>query len=70
VAERHGVAPQTVAIAWTLRLPGMVTIPKAVTPAHVRACVAATALSLDPADVAELDAAYPAPAREIPLETA
>ena len=70
VAARHGVSPQTVAIAWTLRLPGMVTIPKAVRPEHVRACVAATALALEPADLAELDAAYPAPAREIPLETA
>jgi len=70
VAARHGVTPHTVAIAWTLRLPGVVALPKATHPEHVRDCVAAAVLTLDPADLAELEAAYPAPARDIPLETA
>jgi diketogulonate reductase-like aldo/keto reductase len=70
VAARHRVTPHAAAIAWTLRAPGVVTIPKATRPEHVRECVAAAKLRLNPADLAELDAAYPAPARAIPLETA
>jgi len=70
VAARHGVTPQAAAIAWTARWPGVVTIPKSTEPDHVRACVAAAALRLDPADLDDLDAAYPAPNRDIPLETA
>jgi diketogulonate reductase-like aldo/keto reductase len=59
-----------VAIAWTMRLPGVVTIPKAVRPDHVRADVAAASLALSAEDLEELDRAHPVPERDIPLETA
>jgi diketogulonate reductase-like aldo/keto reductase len=64
VADRHGVAPASIAIAWSLRLPGMISIPKAATEAHVRANAAAAALELGEADIAELDAAFPPPRRK------
>ena len=64
VAERHGVTPAQVALAWTLRAPGVVTIPKASDPAHVRENATAAAIALSAEDLAELDAAFPPPARK------
>lgn len=68
IARRHGVAPETVAIAWTMRDPLVCSIPKASKAEHVRANAAARDLVLVPADLAELDRAYPAPARDVPLD--
>jgi diketogulonate reductase-like aldo/keto reductase len=63
VAARHGVTPAQVAIAWSLRHPGVISIPKAGTPAHVRQNAAAGALQLTAADLADIDRAYPPPKR-------
>jgi diketogulonate reductase-like aldo/keto reductase len=70
VARRHGCTPHQVALAWTIREPGLVTIPKASRLEHVREVVAAEHLRLTPDDLAELDRAYPRPSGPIPLETA
>ncbi|HJQ99807.1 MAG TPA: aldo/keto reductase [Candidatus Polarisedimenticolaceae bacterium] len=70
VAVRRGVTPYQVAIAWTLVHEGVVSIPKAGKREHVRDNVAAASLLLDEDDLAALDRAYPAPARDVPLETA
>jgi len=69
VARRHGVTPAQVALAWLLRQDGVVTIPKAVQPAHVRANRAALDLAprLSPDDLALLDAGFPPPGRRRPL---
>ncbi|NIA52739.1 aldo/keto reductase [Massilia sp. TW-1] len=69
VARRHDATPAQVALAWLLRQDGVVTIPKAVQPAHVRANRAALDLAprLGPDDRALLDAAFPPPARRRPL---
>ena len=64
VATRHGATPAQVAIAWTLRAPGVVSIPKASDPEHVRLNAAARDLTLTEADLAELDAAFPPPKRK------
>ncbi len=61
VAARHGASPAQVALAWTIRRPGVVSIPKATDPAHVRENAAAAAVRLEPADLAALDAAFPPP---------
>lgn len=70
VAARHGVTPAQVAVAWLLRQEGVVTIPKAVQPAHVRANRAALDLAprLTGDDMATLDAGFPPPKRSRPLE--
>jgi len=70
VAGRHGVTPAQVAVAWLLRQDGVVTIPKAVQPAHVRANYAALDLAprLTDEDMATLDAGFPPPKRRRPLE--
>ena len=70
VARRHGVTATTVAVAWSMRRDGVVTIPKSSRPEHVRQNAAAASLDLTTGDLAELDAAFPAPRQDIPLETA
>ncbi len=64
VAERHGATPAQAALAWTLRAPGVIAIPKASDPEHVRSNAAARDLRLAEADLAELDAAFPPPKRK------
>ncbi len=68
VASKHGCDPAAVALAWVLRHPGMITIPKATRPEHVRANLRALDLELDAEDLAALDAAFPPPKRASPLE--
>jgi diketogulonate reductase-like aldo/keto reductase len=68
VADRHGASPAQVAVAWVLRQDGVVTIPKAGTPDHVRENRAALDVDLTDDDLAELDGAFPPPAEPQPLE--
>ena len=68
VAQRHGATPASVALAWSIRLPGVMAIPKASDPAHVRSNAAAAGLELSAADLATIDAAFPPPRRRVPLQ--
>jgi diketogulonate reductase-like aldo/keto reductase len=68
LAAKHKVAPAAIALAFVLRQPGVVTIPKAVTPEHVRANLKALEVSLDADDLKALDAAFPPPKRATPLQ--
>ncbi|MFN0305201.1 MAG: aldo/keto reductase, partial [Burkholderiales bacterium] len=47
VAKKHDATSSQVALAWLLRFEDVITIPKAVKPAHVRDNLAAIALKLD-----------------------
>lgn len=67
VAKRHGVTPAAIAIAWTMRHPHVVSIPKAANLAHVKENVAAADLVLDAEDLKVLDGAFPPPKRKSPL---
>jgi diketogulonate reductase-like aldo/keto reductase len=67
VARRHGCGPERVALAWAIRHEGVVAIPMSSNPDHVRDNAAALALGLTGEDLAELDAAFPAPAQDVPL---
>jgi diketogulonate reductase-like aldo/keto reductase len=67
VAQRHGATPAQVALAWTLRAPGVISIPKAARLAHVRDIAGAAALRLTAEDLTTLDAAFPPPKRKRPL---
>jgi diketogulonate reductase-like aldo/keto reductase len=64
VAARHGATPAQVALAWTLRDPNIVSIPKAADPAHVRENAAAREIRLTGEDLATLDAAFAPPKRK------
>jgi diketogulonate reductase-like aldo/keto reductase len=67
LAQKHGVTPAQVALAWVLQQEGVMAIPKAANPLHVRENRAALDLKLPPADLAELDQAFPPPRRKEPL---
>jgi len=68
VADKHRVEPAAVALAWVLRQPGVIAIPKAVASEHVRANMKALDVKLDAEDLAALDAAFPPPKRATPLD--
>jgi diketogulonate reductase-like aldo/keto reductase len=68
VAARHGATPAQVALAWVLRQNGLIAIPRAGAPAHVRENCAALDLHLTQPDLADLDSAFPPPTGPQPLE--
>lgn len=68
VAKRSGATPAQVALAWVLRRPEVVAIPKASKAAHVRANAKARDLVLDAETLAELDRAFPPPKAKRPLD--
>jgi len=68
IAAKHKSDPAAVALAWVLRQPGVVTIPKATQPEHVRANIKALDLELDAEDLAALDTAFPPPKRATALD--
>lgn len=59
IASRHGVSPAPIALAWLLRQDGLIVIPEATRPDHLRANIAALDIRLTPEDFAELDVALP-----------
>jgi diketogulonate reductase-like aldo/keto reductase len=67
VAGRHGVTPYQVALAWVLRDPAIIAIPKAGDPAHVADNRRAVDLQLTPDDLAAIDADFPPPTRKTRL---
>ena len=68
IGKRLGVPAARVALAWLLRHPDLVVIPKAASPDHVRDNLAAAELTLDPEALALIDRAFPPPRRKHPLE--
>lgn len=68
IGRKHNVSPFTVALAWVLRDPNVIAIPKASHAEHVRANRAAADLVLDAEDFAALESEFPAPRRKRPLE--
>jgi diketogulonate reductase-like aldo/keto reductase len=68
VAAGHGATPAQVALAWVLRQDGVMSVPKAGTPAHVRENHEALELDLTEEDVDALDEAFSPPRAPQPLE--
>jgi diketogulonate reductase-like aldo/keto reductase len=69
IAAANGATPRQVALRFLVREPALFAIPKASSAAHVEDNAKAGALALSPAELAEIDAAFPrAPrARELPM---
>lgn len=67
VAQRHGVTAFQVALAWVLRNPNVIAIPKAASEAHVKDNLGAAALVLTDEDLAQIDADFPPPSRKTRL---
>ncbi|MBU6437120.1 MAG: aldo/keto reductase [Betaproteobacteria bacterium] len=67
LAAPLGLSAAQLALAWVLRQPDVIAIPKAARPEHLRDNLAAAGTTLDAATRAALDALFPPPARKQPL---
>ncbi len=67
IGRRHGASAYQVALAWTLRQDGVISIPKAVRPGHLRENIKALDIKLTKEDLAELDRAFPPPKKKTAL---
>jgi diketogulonate reductase-like aldo/keto reductase len=68
IADRLSATPAQVALSWILRQPHVVAIPKAAHPDHVRENRAALEITLSATDLDDLNRAFPAPPKTVPLE--
>ncbi|KVD71312.1 aldo/keto reductase [Burkholderia sp. ABCPW 14] len=68
IARERGVSPMRVALAWVLRQPNVLAIPKTASVEHVRDNRAALDLVLDDGELARLDAHFKPPRGKRPLE--
>jgi diketogulonate reductase-like aldo/keto reductase len=68
IADRQDATPAQIALAWVLRQPEVIAIPKAGTIDHVRENRGALEIRLTADDLDELDRAFPPPSHKIPLE--
>ncbi len=64
LAAARGCSAAQVALAWTLSLPGVISIPKATSLVHLRENAAALDINLSAEEHVALDAAFPPPRRK------
>jgi len=67
IGTAHDATPAQVALAWVLRQPEVIAIPKASTEAHVRDNAASPKIKLSKEDLAYLDREFPPPKSRRPL---
>lgn len=67
IAEQHGVTPAQISLAWVLRQEGVIAIPKAVDPYHLRLNAEAVNIELSLEDELLIDTSWPVPIRKRPL---
>ncbi|WP_342243575.1 aldo/keto reductase [Pseudomonas sp. OTU5201] len=68
IARRHDASAAQVVLAWALRQPGVMVIPKAVDPLHLKQNAEAHRLQLNDDDLALIDHSFPPPRRKRSLE--
>lgn len=68
IAHNRGASAYQVALAWLLQRPGIIAIPKASSPAHVRDNRQALEILLSPDELKAIDSEFPPPKRKRPLE--
>jgi len=61
IAKRHNATPSQIALAWVLRQPGVIAIPKASIEAHVRDNASSLKIRLTKEDLTDLDQEFPPP---------
>jgi len=67
IAQSHDATPAQIALAWVLRQPDVIAIPKASTEEHVRDNAAALKIKLTKEDLTDLDREFPPPKSKKPL---
>lgn len=68
VAEKYGITPAQVLLAFVLRDQDVIAIPKAGTPSHTRENAEAALIKLTQEDIALLSKSFPAPKRKMYLD--
>jgi diketogulonate reductase-like aldo/keto reductase len=68
ISRQHAASMFQIALAWVLRQPGLIAIPKAASLDHVAENAGAADIDLTAADLAAIDAVLPPPNRKVPLE--
>jgi diketogulonate reductase-like aldo/keto reductase len=68
IADRVDATAAQIALAWVLRQPGVIAIPKSSDPARVRENRATFDVPIAPTDLREFDRMFPPPARKTPLD--
>ncbi|MBU1337170.1 MAG: aldo/keto reductase [Alphaproteobacteria bacterium] len=68
IADGHGATPAQIALAWVMRRPGVIAIPKTGRAERVSENLGALDIELTEADLAKLDRAFPPPRRKQTLE--
>ena len=68
IAKRHHATPAQIALAWVLREDGIIAIPKAGSPDHVRENREALNIQLTKQDLEVLEQAFRPPTEKVPLE--
>jgi diketogulonate reductase-like aldo/keto reductase len=67
IAQSHDATPAQIALAWVLRQPGVIAIPKASNEKHVRENAPSIDIKLTKEDLAALDEEFPPPKSKRPL---
>jgi diketogulonate reductase-like aldo/keto reductase len=67
IAQSHDATPAQIALAYVLRQPDVIAIPKASTEAHVRDNAASLKIKLTKEDLTDLDREFPPPKSNRPL---
>ena len=67
IGTAHDATPAQIALAWVLRQPEVIAIPKASTEAHVRDNAASLKIKLTKEDLTDLDREFPPPKSKRPL---
>ena len=67
IAQSHDATPAQIALAWVLRQPEVIAIPKASNEAHVRHNAGSPEIRLTKEDLTELDREFPPPKSKRPL---
>jgi diketogulonate reductase-like aldo/keto reductase len=69
IAKRRGATTAQIALAWVLRQPCVIAIPKSSNESHVRDNARSAEIQLTKGDLTELDRAFPPPKTKKPLPT-
>lgn len=68
IASQKQISVAQLLLAWVIRQPGVMAIPKASSQQHVRENAAALQVRLSEADLARIDAAFPPPQQKMALD--
>jgi len=68
IAQQKGISVAQLLLAWVIRQPGVIAIPKASSVAHVQENAAALEVELTDEDLQLIDRAWPAPQHKLPLD--